>query len=542
MIGKPIANTQFHVLDSRLQPVPIGVPGELLIGGAGVAKGYWNRVEQTNERFIPDTFSISDAIMYRTGDEVRRHENGELEYLRRLDSQVKVRGFRVEPGEIESVLAKQPSVHQAVVMVSQDTPGDQRLVAYVVPSNGEEIHTAELQGTLRTTLPEYMIPFIVVLDALPLTPNGKVDRQQLRVPGSLHGATQERILPRDDIECKLAAIWETVLGLHPIAVRDSFFDLGGHSLLAVRVFARIRDAFGISLPLATLFHNPTIEHLAAQLRSGTTRAASTLIPLRTEGRLAPFFMGGSSPRYLELVRLLGPDQPAYKLDLYALTEHRVAAGLAPHTRFEDYAAEFLRDIRALQPHGPYFLGGGCDGGILALEIARQLQAAGENVGLLVIWETPRTGFFERDWFGSALNMGGVLRALFRWDVKRLATRSGSVMRPQKEIPAAASPEEAHHLFIYNAFWTAIRRYSNKGQFRGRIVFIRARQQDRRYKDVLCGWDEMTTSGIEVHDVPGDHISYEKEYEGDFASTLRNILKGAHGTASSAVRASGAASR
>jgi amino acid adenylation domain-containing protein len=544
MIGKPIANTQFHVLDARLQPVPIGVPGELFIGGAGVATGYWNRVELTNERFLPDTFSTADrATLYRTGDAVRRHENGDLEHLRRLDWQMKVRGFRVEPGEIEAALRNQPAVHEAVVVVREDNPGDARLVAYVVPSNREEIHTGELQNALRTTLPEYMIPLIVVLGALPLTPNGKIDRRRLPAPGVLSASTPERTFPRDDVERKLAAIWEAVLGVHPIAVGDSFFDLGGHSLLAVRVFARIRAAFGLALPLATLFHDPTIAHLAAQLRSGNTRAYTGVIPLRTEGSLPPFFIGGSNPRYLELARLLEVEQPVYKLDLYALTEHRVVAGLAPHARFEDCAAEFLRDIRALQPHGPYYLGGGCAGGILVLELARQLQAAGESVGLLVIWETPRTGFFERDWLGTAVGLAKLLQAPFRGDVKALAGRLGSAIRQPRPVVSAEEvpPEEARHLFIYNAFWSAIRAYSSNELFRGRIVFIRARQQYRTYKDVLFGWDEMATLGIEVHDVPGDHVSYAEDYEADFAGTLRVILNSAHERAASAPRASAAAS-
>jgi len=546
MIGKPIANTQLHVLDARLQPVPIGVPGELFIGGAGVATGYWNRVELTNERFLPDPYSSSaGATMYRTGDEVRRHENGDLEYLRRLDWQVKVRGFRVEPGEIEAALRKQPAVHEAVVIVREDLPGDARLVAYVVPANSAGIHTAELQSTLRTTLPEYMIPLMVVMEALPRTPNGKVERRRLPAPGVLNGSAQTRTWPRDDIERKLAAIWEEVLAVQPIAVGDSFFDLGGHSLLAVRVFARIRAAFGLSLPLATLFRDPTIEHLAAQLRSGNARAYSGVIPLRTEGSLVPFFMGGSNPRYLELARLLGAEQPVYKLDLYALTEHRVAAGLAPHRRFEDYAAEFLRDIRALQPHGPYYLGGGCAGGILVLEIARQLQAAGESVGLLVVWETPRSGFFERDWFGNALDMAKLLQAPFRGDMKTLAGRLASAIRQPRDTPVLsaeeAPPEEARHLLIYNAFWSAIRAYSSTEVFRGKIVFIRARQQQRTYKDVLFGWNRMATLGIEVHNVPGDHVSYAQDYEADFVSTLRDILKRAHRRAASAPQASVAAS-
>jgi thioesterase domain-containing protein len=331
------------------------------------------------------------------------------------------------------------------------------------------------------------------------------------------------------------------LGVQPIAVGDSFFDLGGHSLLAVRVFARIRAAFGVSLPLATLFHDPTIAHLAAQLRSGNTRACTGVIPLRTAGSLPPFFIGGSNPRYLELARLLEVEQPVYKLDLYALTEHRVVAGLAPHTRFEDCAAEFLRDIRALQPHGPYYLGGGCAGGILVLELARQLQAAGECVGLLVIWETPRTGFFERDWFATAAGVAKLLQAPFRGDVKALAGRLGSRLSRPAVSAEEAPPEEARHLLIYNAFWSAIRAYSGNELFRGRIVFIRARQQHRNYKDVVFGWNEMATLGIEVHDVPGDHVSYAQGYEAEFAGTLRDILHSAHERAASAPRASAAAS-
>jgi thioesterase domain-containing protein len=189
------------------------------------------------------------------------------------------------------------------------------------------------------------------------------------------------------------------------------------------------------------------------------------------------------------------------------------------------------------------LGGGCDGGILALEIARQLQAAGESVGLLVIWETPRTGFFERDWLGSALNVAGkLIQAPFRGDLKRLARRLRSVVIRHEKDMSAASPEEAHHLYICNSFWTAIRSYSNKELFRGRIVFIRARQQHLMCKDVLFGWDKMATAGVEIHTVPGDHDSYAKEYEADFASALGDILKGAHETASRALKVSATAPR
>ena len=210
MIGTPVQNTRCYVLDGRMQPVPVGISGELFIGGVGVAKGYLNRVQLTNERFVPDVFSAEKgATMYRTGDEVRRHENGELEYFRRLDSQVKVRGFRIELGEIETALAKESVVQQAVVTVREDRPGDKRLVGYVVLRPGAQVRPAELQAALKATLPEYMVPFIVVLDAFPLTPNGKVDRKRLPAPGSLADDGGERVFPRDEIERTIAEIGKT---------------------------------------------------------------------------------------------------------------------------------------------------------------------------------------------------------------------------------------------------------------------------------------------------------------------------------------------
>ena len=290
------------------------------------------------------------------------------------------------------------------------------------------------------------------------------------------------------------------------------------------MFARIRDTLGASLPLSTLFHQPTIEHLAAKVRGEDLAGGSNLIALRAEGALPPFFMGGSNPDISILRGCLERTSRSTNSICMRLLSAALPAGLEPYPQFEDYAADFVKDIRAVQPHGPYYLGGGCDGGILALEVARQLQAAGEAIGLLVLWETPRTGFFERDWFGSALNLTvKAIEAPFRGDVRRLAGRVTSLLRSSEEELPAAPPEEALHLYVYNAFWAAIRHYSNPQPFQGKIVFIRARQQFRMYKDTACGWQEMTTGGIEIHTVPGDHDSYAKEHLPDFALTLKKIL-------------------
>ncbi len=288
LIGTPIQNTQCHVLDRRMQPVPVGVSGELFIGGVGVAKGYLNRIELTNERFVPDIFSAGKgAIMYRTGDEVRRHANGELEYLRRLDSQVKLRGFRIELGEIETALTKQGAVQQAVVTVREDKPGDKRLVGYIVPRLGVQVRPAELQAALKATLPEYMIPFIVVVDAFPLTPNGKVDRKRLPAPGSLADNDGERVFPRDEIERKVAEIWEDVLSVRPIAIRDNFFDLGGHSLLGAQVISRLRRTFQVEVPLRALFEEPTVAELAVAVGKAKASGALLQTPLVAKPRTSP---------------------------------------------------------------------------------------------------------------------------------------------------------------------------------------------------------------------------------------------------------------
>jgi len=266
LIGRPIGNTQLYVLDERQQPVPIGVPGELYIGGAGVVRGYLNAAKLTEEKFIPNPFSEEpQSRLYRTGDQVKYHRDGRLEYLARLDNQVKIRGFRIELGEIETCLLTHPAVKQSVVTVREDRPGDVRLVAYVVAESGEDVTVTEVRKHLRSSLPEYMIPqHVVELDALPMTPNGKIDRKALPAPfGGIDLVEETYVAPRTEMEQALAAIWQEVLNVERVGIHDNFFDLGGHSLLSMQVIALTRDRLDKKLtPRAMLMNN--LEQLAQQ--------------------------------------------------------------------------------------------------------------------------------------------------------------------------------------------------------------------------------------------------------------------------------------
>jgi acyl-coenzyme A synthetase/AMP-(fatty) acid ligase/acyl carrier protein len=294
-IGRPLDNTQVYVLDEHLQPVPVGLTGALYIGGAGLARGYLNWPELTSERFIPNPFSSDPGSrLYRTGDSVRYLPDGQLEYLGRGDQQVKVRGYRIELGEIEATLDEHPNVLQAVVIVYEDTPGDKRLVAYVVASEGHYPSANELRSTLKTKLPDYMVPSeFVLLEALPFLPNGKLDRRALPKPNEQRLGLGETAYtaPRNPIEQQLVHLFCEVLKLERVGVHDNFFDIGGHSLLATRVIARIQEAYGVALAVRRFFESPTVEGLALAIGESQQRATVAVpmtIPRIDRGRiLAP---------------------------------------------------------------------------------------------------------------------------------------------------------------------------------------------------------------------------------------------------------------
>jgi surfactin family lipopeptide synthetase A len=386
-IGRPISNTQVYILDSHLQPVPIGVAGELYIGGDGLARGYLNRPELTSQRFIPHPFSDKPNMrLYKTGDLARYMPDGNIEYLGRLDHQVKIRGFRIELGEIEALLRQHPQVREVVVVAREDSPGNKCLVAYIVAVQGQPSVINTLRSYLQEKLPDYMIPSaFVLLDTLPLTPNGKVDRRALPAPEPSRRTAEEGfVAPKLTMHYQLVQIWEELLDVRPIGIQDNFFYLGGHSLLAARLVARIEQVFGKKIPLATLFAGPTIEKLANALQQqADAGSCSSVVAVQTGGSKRPFFFlhgdfDGSAFYCFPLARNLGSDQPFYLLEPYRFDDLRI-----PPT-FEAMAAAHINSMRTIQPEGPYLLGGYCNGGLVAYEMARQLHAEGQTVDLLVL--------------------------------------------------------------------------------------------------------------------------------------------------------------
>ncbi|WHX50987.1 amino acid adenylation domain-containing protein [Paenibacillus woosongensis] len=383
LIGRPIPDLRVYVLDSTLQPVPPGVIGEMYVAGAGLAQGYWGRPDLTAERFIADPYGPPGTRMYRTGDLAKRLPDGSLDYLGRGDQQVKIRGFRIELGEIEAVLASYPGVEQAAVLVREDQPGDKRLAAYIVPGPGAELMLADLRRYAASILPEYMVPSAIIhLDSLPLTPNGKLDRKALPAPEyTLSPEGRGPRTPQEEVLCDLFA---EVLGLPRVSIDDGFFELGGHSLLAVRLMSRIRETMGRELGIGLLFEAPTVAGLGEKLYSDQGQSAlQVLLPLRTEGKEIPLFCvhpaGGLSWCYAGLMKHLGMDYPIYGLQARGIAE----ADQYPRT-LEEMTADYIAQIRTVQPHGPYRLLGWSFGGNVAQAMAVQLQHEGEEVAFLAM--------------------------------------------------------------------------------------------------------------------------------------------------------------
>ena len=448
-IGRPIANTTFHILDGNRHPVTEGAEGELYIGGEGLARGYFERDELTCEKFVCDPFSSRPgARMYRTGDLARCRPDGNVEFLGRIDHQVKIRGFRIELGEIEAVLEQHSDVNQAVVIAREDTPGDKRLVAYFVPETPGTLTSSELSRHVGQQLPEYMSPSAFVQMAkLPLTPNGKVDRKSLPAPKVTDFNSQaEYVAARDATERKLIQLWEEVLGIRPISVTANFFDLGGRSILAGRLFTRIARTFGNELPLSTLFRSPTVEQLANELRPLRKDAEyPTLVAIQEDGSNPPFFCvhgGAGSTLFLhQLSRELGPDYPFYGIEPEGLDGKRFQ-----RPTVEQMAAHYIAEIRKLQPQGPYHIGGYCFGGLVAFEMARQLQLQGEQLAMVAL-------------FSAALRFNQLNPPVIeRPDRKRARARLATPMSPGKVLLDKLAP-----LFwtVYTAFWVdfaAVRRW------------------------------------------------------------------------------------
>jgi len=390
-IGRPITNTKVYVLDNHLQPVPVGVPGELYIGGDGLARGYLNRPNLTEETFIPNPFGCeSGTRLYKTGDLVRYLPDGNIEFLEHIGDRTTIRGLRVELSKIEAILSQHPAVRESVVIVQDDSSSNESLIAYVVPNQQREAKISELRSFLRGKIPTYMVPStFILLDSLHLTVDGSLDRHSLPDPDSCDQQFEETfVASRDELELQLIRIWEELLNIQPIGIQDNFFDLGGHSLLAIRMFAQLEETFGKKLPLATLLQAPTIEQLASLLREKESiQLWSPLVTIQAGGSKPPLFCvhgggGFNLLMYHDLAKYLGTDYPVYGLQAEGLDEE--TKPLAP---FEDIAADYIKHMQAVQPEGPYLLAGICSGGLIALEMAQQLHAQGQKVALLGLFDT-----------------------------------------------------------------------------------------------------------------------------------------------------------
>jgi amino acid adenylation domain-containing protein len=541
LVGRPIANTQIYVLDASLAPVPPGVTGEVFIGGDGVALGYLGRPELTAERFVSNPFRGSAAgRLYRTGDLGRQRRDGTLAILGRADSQVKVRGHRIELGEIEAAIGEHPSVREAAVKAWEDAPGDTRLAAYVAPHR--EALLGSLKSHLRARLPEVMVPSsIVVLDALPRTANGKIDRKALPRPAqnAVVRAESSDASPREALEFKLRGVWEEVLGVTGIGIEDSFFDLGGHSLLALKLVDRVEKAFGQRLPVATIFTAPTVAKMGEILRvQGWKPAWTSLVPIQPGGSRPPFFCvhGGGAHVifYYPLAKRLGLGQPFYGLQPKALSVHDPDD---PHVRsVEAMAAHYIDELREIQPTGPYLLGGASYGGMIALEMAQQLAAAGERTSLLCMFDTYGPGYYARPTglrrlvyapreaylrlehhVGSlAMLPSGRRNAYLRDKVDKALTEAAEALDDAKRQVARGvftrlgRPVPRDLDVVRNLVNEAIRRYIAR-PYEGKITLFRARRQaPGTADDPTLGWGAIARGGLAIHPMPGYHASMISE--------------------------------
>ena len=549
-LGKPIDNTFIYVLNSEYQPVPIGYPGELFIGGDGLAKGYFNLPAMTNEKFLPDPFSgIPGSRMYRTGDLVQQTEAGKLEFLNRVDSQVKIRGFRIELGEIESALAQYPTTTNSVVIVREDTPGDKKLVAYIVKKENQETDIPELRTYLKTKIPDYMVPSaFVFIDKFPLTPNGKIDRKVL--PSPQESAPQEAkayLEPQTDLQKRLADIWCEVLKSKRIGIDENFFEIGGHSMLAVTLMVKVEKEIGVRLPLASLFDHGTIQDMAILLEKETGAIKwSSLVPIRSKGTKRPLYLvhgaGLNLLLYTTIVSHLDPDQPVYGLQAKGLD------GVdEPIDTIEGIAAYYNSEIMAVDNSGSYALAGFSMGGQIAYEMARQLVEAGKKVSLLGVFDTVsdnasdmhipiskryllRVDRFLRQFIwvtGTFLKKPANEKMQFvelKWkSLKQKITKDDYKVKPvgvslgnQSELPKFLHK-------VHRANWVAMEKYVLP-PYPGKLTLFRAMHQTFYIQDpVNYGWDKFVKEMV-IHHIPGEHSTiFAPPYDNIFAQALQKAL-------------------
>ncbi|MEU2065087.1 amino acid adenylation domain-containing protein, partial [Streptomyces sp. NPDC013455] len=510
--GTAMRNQRFHVLDGALRPCPVWVPGDLYIAGVGLARGYLNDEEKTRAAFFHHP--VTGERLYRTGDLGRFLPDGTIEFLGRKDSQVKVQGYRIELGEVEAALTQCAGVRAAAVVAAGERHGPKRLVAYVVLDDGRADTEADITEALRRAVPQYLVPQrVIVLDELPLSDNGKVNRAALPAPDEV-AAEAGFVAPRDDVERRLAEIWAEFFGVSEIGVTASFFELGGDSLLAVRLMARIARGLGRSLPLSALFARPTIELLAQAVREGGggEQGRRALVPVRTGGSRVPLVfvhpVGGDVLCYAELAELLGDDQPFYALQL----PDTELPGIA------EMAAHYVEAVREALPDGPYRLGGWSMGGVIALEMAAQLTAAGAEVDLLAVVDLmvppgPAEGAPVGEevllsWF--ARDLAGLAGVDWELPPEAFDGRPPVQVLHAEACAAGALSEDidvdtlSRILTRFRDNYRALLRYA-PSSFAGRVLSLRAADGGAS-AETAARWMAYFTGDAELVDVPGDHYT------------------------------------
>jgi amino acid adenylation domain-containing protein len=547
---------EISLTDENGREVGPGEIGEICVRSPHLSPGYWRKPELTSASFSASS-GPNGARCYRTGDLGRLRPDGALEHLGRKDSRVKIRGFTVEVAEVEAALLKLDVVKDAVVVARDDERGEALLVAYVVPSGMSKPAGSELRRLLCEKLPDHMVPSAYVLmDALPLIPNGKVDRRALP---AYDPRKFERdnvfVTPRTPVEEVMAGIWAEVLSVDELSVQDNFFDLGGHSLLAIQLIARLREAFQVDLPIRSLFESTTVAGLAEQIealkrgdRGEKEVPWTSLVPIQAGGSRRPFFLipGGLGSDeeflvYARMARYLGREYPFYGLRARASDRKQ-----QPHTCAEEMATDYLREIRAIQPRGPYLLVGECVGGIVAYEMAQQLLAQGQEVALLALLDTPRPTSVRQlkfSWrklheriLGSEENLPrriarhwrepaelGLRKRLeyFFGKSRKFAVEIASVSYLKKTPPNNDELKKIwHDEVLRSGYLRSLLRYRPKRYARRVTMLVNETDARGNPKPV---WQRLAVGGLEIHTVPGDHFSYIRDHVKDVAEKLRDCL-------------------
>lgn len=520
-IGIPLPNVRTYVLDRNLKPTPIGTPGELFIGGESLARGYINLPEKTNECFIPDPFEDgAGRRMYKTGDRVRYVEDGSLEFLGRVDRQIKIRGFRVELEEIEAALGCFEEIQQSIVVPWQNASHSWTLTAFLIPSPLSKVDSEELRGRLTSRLPDFMVPSsFVMLEKMPMTPAGKIDFQALvKVASSFHPASDSKVPPRNPVEKALTEIWSEVFGRETVGVRDNFFDLGGHSLLSLQIIDRVNKA-GLYLTPAQFMQNPTIEKQAQVI--STARPSSTgaewgsLVELQPYGSRPRLYFVHSTPGdvlgYSNVINKLGADQPCFGFQSLGLRDPDQA-----HKTVEQMASFYVDEMLAFQKDPPYCLVGWCYGGIVAAEMATQMEARKINPALLVLIETP----FPRMKTGQATYYLSRVINLLRMGPKGWTLYIKNKIEYRKRIKSGAMEEIfslkldhgplANRSNVYRTNMAAISEYHMKQVPSCPVKLIQGEELEEGYiPDVEELWLKKCRN-VKLYAAPGNHLTILKE--------------------------------